>query len=107
MPKFLFQGSYAPGAGVQALQKEGGTARRAAIEQLVESLGGKLEAFYFAFGETDVFVIAELPDTVSAAAISLVTNAPGMLSVRTVPLITPEEMDAASKKSPTYRPPGG
>jgi uncharacterized protein with GYD domain len=86
--------------------KEGGTGRRAAIENLGQSVGGKLEAFYFAFGETDAYVIVDLPDNASAAAVALTVNASGAASVRTTVLMTPEEVDAATKKSPAYRPPG-
>jgi uncharacterized protein with GYD domain len=105
MPKYLLQGSYTP-QGVQGLRKDGGTGRRAAVKRLVEQAGGKLESFYFAFGESDVHTIVELPDTATAAAVSLAVNALGVVHLRTVPLITPEEMDAATKKSVDYQPPG-
>lgn len=105
MPKYLVQANYV-GEGVKGLLKEGGTKRRAAVEALVESLGGKVEAFYYAFGDTDLFVIAEGPDNISAAALSLTTNAAGTASSKVTVLLTAEEIDAAAKKSPTYRPPG-
>ena len=105
MPKYLWQGSYTP-EGVQGLRKDGGAARRVAVQRLVEQAGGKLESFYFAFGEADVYVIAELPDTATAAAMSLAVNAVGLVHLRTVPLFTPEEMDTATKKSIDYQPPG-
>jgi len=105
MAKFLWQVSYtAPGA--QGLQKDGGSVRRAAVQRLIEQAGGKLEAFYFALGESDVYVIAELPDTTTAAAISVAVNGIGAAHLRTVPLVTPEEMDLAVKKSVDYRAPG-
>ena len=105
MPKYLWQVSYTP-QGVQGLRKDGGVARRAAVKRLIEQAGGKLESFYFAFGEADAYTIAELPDTATAAAVSLAVNALGAVHLRTVPLVTPEEMDTANKKSIDYQPPG-
>jgi uncharacterized protein with GYD domain len=92
--------------GVKGVLKEGGTGRRAAVEKVVEGLGGKVEGFYFALGEHDVYVIAELPDTVTATAVSLTVNASGVVALQTVELLTPEQVDEASKKSVEYRPPG-
>ena len=105
MPKFLWQVSYTS-KGAEGLKKDGGSARRAMVQKLVDQAGGKLESFYFALGESDVFVVADLPDATTATAISLAVNAAGAAQLRTVPLITPEEMDAAAKKSVDYRPPG-
>ena len=70
---------------------------------MVRDLGGTLEAFYFAFGESDVFVIIDLPDNVSSAAVSL---AGGAVRASTTVLITPEEMDQAVQKRVNYNPPG-
>lgn len=105
MPKFMIQGSYSSD-GLRGLLKEGGTGRRTAIEKLAQSLGGKLEAIYYAFGEDDVFVIGEFPDNVTAAAVCLTAGASGAVRTKTVTLLTPEEIDEASKKSVDYRPPG-
>lgn len=105
MPKYLVQANYT-NAGVKGVLKEGGSARRAAVEKAFASVGGKMEAFYYAFGDTDLFVIADVPDNVSAAALSLTTNAPGTASVKVTVLLTAEEMDAAVKKSTQYRAPG-
>lgn len=105
MAKYLIQANYV-GEGIKGLMKEGGTGRRAAIEKLTASMGGSLEGFYYAFGDSDVFVIVELPDDTSAMAVSLITNASGAVKVRTTVLLTPEEMDEAAKKTPSYRPPG-
>jgi uncharacterized protein with GYD domain len=105
MAKYLWQVSYTP-QGAQGLQKEGGSARRAAVKRLVEQAGGKLESFYFALGESDVYVIADLPDAKTAAAVSLTVNAAGAARLRTVVLLTPEEMDASAKQALDYRPPG-
>ena len=106
MPKYLVHGSYV-GDGIAGLMKDGGTGRRDAVRKLVESVGGSLECIYYAFGDSDVYVIADLPDNETAAAISLITNGSGAVSVRTTVLLTPEQMDAAAKRSPTYRKPGG
>jgi uncharacterized protein with GYD domain len=105
MPKYLFQASYTQ-AGLKGLLKEGGSKRREAVEQTVKGLGGTLEAFYYAFGDRDVFAIADLPDDVSTTAFSLMVNAAGTAKVKTIVLITPEEVDQAVKKSVDYRPPG-
>lgn len=80
-------------------------ARKNAAQRAVESLGGVLESMYFSFGDTDAYVIADMPDNASAVAISLALAASGGATSRTVVLLTPEEMDQASKKIPTYRPP--
>ena len=105
MPKYLLTVSYTL-EGARGLQKDGGTKRRKAAQTLVESVGGKLEAFYFAFGDCDVICIADMPDGVSAAAASVALATSGAVSSRTTVLITPEEMDQAVKKSASYTPPG-
>jgi uncharacterized protein with GYD domain len=105
MPKFLIKASY-NADGARGLMKEGGTARRKVVEQLVQSLGGKVEAFYFAYGEADVYVITDVPNATDGLAVSLAVNAAGAVRLQTIPLITPEEIDAASKKAVAYRAPG-
>jgi len=105
MPKYLFQGSYTV-EGLRGLLREGGTKRRETVEQLVKTLGGTLEAFYYAYGGDDFFIIADVPDSVTTTAVSLAVNATGAVRFKTVVLITPEEVDAAVTKSITYRPPG-
>ncbi len=105
MPKYLLQASYTA-EGLRGLLKEGATKRKAAVEQLIDSLGGKLEVFYPAFGDTDVFLIVDAPDNESAAAASMAVGASGAVQVRTTVLLTPEEIDRATKKSVSYRPPG-
>lgn len=105
MPKYLWQVSYTS-QGAQGLRKEGGSARRAFVKQLTEQLGGKLESFYFALGESDAYCVADLPDAKTALALSLAVNAAGAVQLRTVPLLTPEELDAAAKMTVDYRPPG-
>jgi uncharacterized protein with GYD domain len=105
MPKYLMQASYTQ-EGLEGLLKEGGSSRREAVAETVAGLGGALEAFYYAFGDTDVFAIVELPDNVSTAAFALMVNVAGAAKVNTTVLMTPEEVDQATKKSVDYRPPG-
>jgi uncharacterized protein with GYD domain len=105
MAKYLVFFKYNP-EGLKGLFAEGGTKRRLATEQLVKSLGGKLEAYYFAFGEDDGFTIIDLPDNISAAAASLLVSSSGAVSTKITVLLTPEEVDQAVKRSATYRPPG-
>jgi uncharacterized protein with GYD domain len=92
--------------GVRGLMKEGGSARIAGLQKLIESLGGKLEGFYFAYGDTDVYVITDLPDAATGVAVSLAVNASGAVRLSTIPLITPAEMDAACQQAIPYRAPG-
>ena len=105
MPKFMFVASYKT-EGTKGLIKEGASGRREAIRKLTESLGGKLEAFYFAYGENDIYSIVDVPDPTSAIAVSLAVNASGAVKLTTVPLLTAEEVDVACKKSVAYRAPG-
>lgn len=105
MPKFLVDASYTA-EGLKGLLKDGGTGRRAAIDASVKTLGGKLEAMYFAFGKHDVVTIIEVPDNVSAAALALAVNASGGAVTRTTLLLTPEEVDQAVKKTVPYKAPG-
>ncbi|MDQ2674233.1 MAG: GYD domain-containing protein [Chloroflexota bacterium] len=105
MAKYLWQVSYTP-QGVQGLQKEGGAARRAFVQQITEKAGGKLEAFYFALGESDLYAIVDLPDATTAMSISITVNAAGAAALRTIPLVTPEEMDRAMGQTVAYRVPG-
>ena len=106
MAKFLFQGSFTA-EGTKGLLKEGGSGRREAVAKLVQSVGGTVEAHYFAFGEDDVVIIADVPSNAAAAAMSLMAGAAGTVNVRTTALLTPEEIDEAAKASAEYRPPGG
>jgi uncharacterized protein with GYD domain len=105
MPKYLVQANYV-GEGLKGLLKEGGSRRREAVQKLFGSVGGKVEAFYYAFGDTDLFVIADVPDNVSAAALSLTVNATGAATSKVTVLLTAEEIDAAAKKDVSYRAPG-
>jgi uncharacterized protein with GYD domain len=105
MPKYLIEASYTQD-GVKGVKSAGGTSRREAVAKVAESVGGQMESFYFAFGDHDVYTVVDLPDNESAAAVALTVNASGGASVRTVVLLTPEEVDAAAKRSADYRAPG-
>ena len=105
MAKYMYQANYTP-AGMQGLLREGGTSRRKVFEEMGREQGGQLEAFYYAFGGADLYIIFDLPDAATAAAISLAITAGGALSISTVQLITPEEIDVAAQKTVNYRPPG-
>jgi uncharacterized protein with GYD domain len=105
MAKYLFHGSYTQ-EGLSGLLDEGGSKRREAAKEVIQSVGGSLEAYYFSFGDNDFYVIVNMPDNVSAAAASLVVNVSGSVNIKTVVLLTPEEVDEATKKSVDYRPPG-
>jgi uncharacterized protein with GYD domain len=105
MAKYLLQGGYTSD-GVKGLMKEGGSGRRDHFRQNVDSLGGTVEALYFAFGSDDLVAIVDLPDNVSSAALSLGISAGGAFHSRVTVLITPEEIDRAITKEIGYRPPG-
>jgi uncharacterized protein with GYD domain len=105
MPKYLIRGNYTA-EGAKGVRKDGGSKRRQVAETIVKEAGGKLEAFYFEFGEKDFIIIADLPDNVASVAVSLAVNSSGVTNATTIPLVTPEEMDAAAKKQIGYRPPG-
>jgi uncharacterized protein with GYD domain len=105
MAKYLVQVNYV-GEGVKGLFKDGGTKRRAVVDKLFKSMGSTLEAFYYAFGDTDLYIIGDFPDHATVAAIVLTVTSTGEVTCKTTVLVTPEQMDEASKKSPTYTPPG-
>ena len=106
MPKYLIEASYTR-EGVQGVQDKGGSSRRDAVAAMASGLGGQLEAFYFAFGDHDAVVIADLPDNEAAAATALAVNAAGGATIKTTVLLTPEQVDEAAQRSVDYRAPGG
>lgn len=106
MAKYMLKVCYTT-EGIQGVRKEGAAVRAAYIGQLLETVGGTLETFYFAFGDTDVYVIADLPDPKTAMAVAAAVGASDAIgSYETVVLLTPEEVDAAMKVSVGYRAPG-
>lgn len=106
MPKYLFEVSYTA-AGNKGVLAEGGSARVKSVREGIEKGGGKIECFYFAFGGTDAYVVAEHADHAAAASIAMRVGASGAATVRTVVLLTPEEVDAAAAREYEYHPPGG
>jgi uncharacterized protein with GYD domain len=106
MPKYLFRSSYSA-AGAAGILREGGSARVKAVGTLVESAGGKIEAMYWVMGADDFILIADLPDTKSAAAASLTVGASGAASVTTSELLSASDIDDIAKRRIDYRPPGG
>ena len=105
MGKYMFRSTYTQ-AGLAGLLKEGGSRRREALTQTIEGMGGSVEALYYAFGEPDLYIIADLPDDATAAAVSMVIGNAGALDISVTVLVTPETIDEAIGKSVPYRPPG-
>jgi len=105
MSKYLIRANYV-GDGIKGLMSEGGSRRRDAAQAAVESVGGSLDCMYYAFGDTDVYAICDVPDGASATALSLLINSSGAVSLNLVPLMTPEDVDGAAAKTATYRAPG-
>ena len=105
MGKDLFRGSFSA-EGLRGVMKDGGTSRPKAVAALAESVGGRLDSYYFAFGDDSYFVVVDLPNDEAAAACAMVVAASGAVSNSTVKLLTPEQVDAAVKLSPAYRAPG-
>jgi uncharacterized protein with GYD domain len=105
MAKFLVKASYSA-EGAKGVQSAGGSSRRDVIAKMAEGLGGSLESFYFAFGETDAYVVLDLPDNRTAAAASMAVNAAGAATSEVVVLLSPEDVDAAAQLSVDYRSPG-
>ena len=105
MSRYLFQANYV-NAGVKGLLAEGGTPRREAAAAAIESVGGTLESFDFAFGDTDALGVADFPDAASAAALSLIINASGAVTIKLTPLLTPEDLDVGGKEVPVVPPTG-
>ena len=105
MKKYLIKACYNAN-GVKGLIEDGGTQRKLVVQKMLAGLGGKIESFNYAFGEHDVYIITELPDDISAAAVGLRVKSTGLVSISTTVLLSPEDIDAASKKSVNYRGPG-
>ena len=105
MGKYLIEASYGV-EGVRGVAQKGGSARREIVGQLIGSVGGTMESFYFAFGDADVYVIAELPSNEAATALALSINQSAATTIKTVVLLTPEQVDAAATMLPAYKPPG-
>lgn len=105
MPKYLIEASYTD-AGMRGVLAKGGTARREAVEKMLSNVGGHLESFHFAFGDTDAYLICEVPDNITAAAVGMAVGSSGMVRAKTTVLLTPEEIDRACTADFTYIAPG-
>ena len=105
MAKYLVEALYTS-EGIKGVLKEGGTGRHAAVSAALKALGGKVESFYYAFGDVDAYVIVEAPDNVTMAALAMGIAATGTVTLKTTVLLTLEEIDAAGKKTLSYRAPG-
>ena len=105
MSKYMIVATYSP-EGMKGVLREGGSERRKMIADMAKNLGGELESFYYAFGANDVYSVVDLPDNVTAAAMSTHISAGGMVRCAVTVLVTPEEMDKAARTKMFYRPPG-
>ena len=105
MKMYLIKADYTA-EGTKGLMQEGGTSRKKMVENMLAELGGRVESFYYTFGNPDVYLIIELPDDISGAATRLRVNASGLVNISVTPLLSPEDIDAASNKSVNYRGPG-
>ena len=105
MPKYLISANYTA-EGMAGVRSAGAKSRVDAVSTMLEAMGGKLDSFHFAFGDTDVFAIVEVPDDEAAAAASIAINGSGAVSSRTIKLLTVEQIDEALRRTVNYQPPG-
>lgn len=106
MARYLIKASY-NAEGVKGVIKAGGTSRVEAVKKAIDSVGGSLESFYFAFGGDDVYVTVEAPSNIAAAAMAAtVTSAGALARYETVVLLSANEVDEAMKMAVSYTPPG-
>lgn len=105
MPKYLLTANYTAD-GMAGVRSAGAKARVDAVSTMLEAMGGRLESFYFAFGETDVFAIVDAPDDEAVAAAAIAINSSGAVSVNTTKLLTIDQIDDALSRTVDYRPPG-
>ena len=105
MGSYMFKVDYSL-EGIKGVMAEGAEHRAAFIGKLLQDNGGSLGSFHFAFGDTDVYVVCELPDDITAAAVAMAVGASGTGSIETVKLLTPAEADAARAITTGYKPPG-
>ena len=105
MPKYLISANYTA-KGMEGVRAAGAKSRVDAVSAMLEGMGGRLDSFHFAFGDTDVFAIVEAPDDEAAAAVAIAINSSGAVSTRTTKLLTVEQIDEALRRTVDYRPPG-
>jgi len=106
VPKFLLESTYTTD-GVKGLVADGGTKRAEIARKAIEGSGGRIESLYFSFGKYDTYVVCDLPDHKAAAALVIAIRAAGGVDTRVVPVLTPEEVDEATRTKPPYQAPGG
>jgi len=105
MPKYMISANYTA-QGMEGIRSAGAKSRIDAVSTMLEAMGGRLESFHFAFGDTDVFAIAEVPDDEAAAAVAIAINSSGAVNIRTTKLLTVEQVDEALRRTVNYQPPG-
>ena len=105
MSRYMFKVSYSA-AGMQGLVKEGAEHRQTFIAKMAAEMGGSLESFDFAFGDTDVYAVCDVPDDETAAAIAMAVEASGTGSIETVKLLSPAQVDRARGIHTGYQAPG-
>jgi uncharacterized protein with GYD domain len=113
MPKYLLQGKYTQ-QGVQGLRATdpptpgyySPTERVTRVTEDIVRAGGSVDAYYFAFGDVDIVIIADFPDHASVTAFTLAVNELGTTSMTTTVLILPSEVDHAIALPGNVRPPG-
>ncbi len=105
MPKFLIEASYTA-EGLKGLQKDKASGRATAIKNALRAADGKLECVYWCLGDRDVILVADLPDTTAACALSTTVSASGLVRTKTTALLTAEEVDKALAAHVTYQAPG-
>ncbi len=96
MSRYLVQAKYTEN-GLCEILNEGGSKRAEVMARVIRTLGGSVESFFYALGDTDVYVVINLPDNLNACAFSIATNASGAVAVKTTVLLTPEEVDLATQ----------
>jgi uncharacterized protein with GYD domain len=104
MPEYLISASYTT-TGLAGVRAAGAKSRVDAVTTMLEASGGRLESFHFAFGDADVFAIAEMPDDEAAAAVAMAINSSGAVSIRTTKLLSAEQVDEALRRTVDYQPP--
>ncbi len=106
MSRYLVQARYTE-SGLREILNEGGSKRAEVMGNVIRNLGGAVESFFYALGDTDVYVVINLPDNINACAFSIATNASGAVAVKTTALLTPEEVDLATQLATKSQPENG
>ncbi|SCL59696.1 GYD domain-containing protein [Micromonospora chersina] len=105
MPAFLLRSIYTVD-GISGLTRDGGSKRAEVVRKMVEEAGGRMLSMHFAFADDDTYVLCDLPDHRTAAALAMRIGAAGGLRSRVTPLLTPAEVDEATRTPTDYSAPG-